>query len=166
MAIAPSSQGASSFVTVIAVRAAYYTDRGGFFRGENSGNKSARKCGENAELCGSAKQQCFRICNKRGKICHGADSEEYNRRIDAKLYAQVQKVEKASLLNDLYYVELAFREEQFGMYQLGSGEVCKKHSDSDGEQEQWLIFLNYRIIYKYADYNVHYKCFNPEPWIV
>ena len=44
--------------------------------------------------------------------------------------------------------------------------VCKEHTESNRQKEQRLKAFDYCKIYKRADYNVHYKCFEEKPWVV
>ena len=135
------------------VRTADDADSGGSL-GREAERKRTRKCRENAELSGSAEQQRLRIRDKRSKIGHSADTHKDYRRVYSELDSEVYQVEQSAVMQHRAEVD-RISEEEFGMEQVGTRQICKQHAECYRQQQQGLKLLDNGEIKEHADYHPH-----------
>ena len=71
-------------------------------------------------------------------------------RINTKLYAKVQEVDKTAIMKHLAIINVSRRHKHLGVEKLRAGQVCQKHADGDGQKQQRLITAHNCKIHQHA----------------
>ena len=109
---------------------------------------------EDTDLSGSTEQQGLGVCNQRSKVSHCTDTDEDQTRIDTGLDTDIEEVKKTTVSKDLTVAVIIGVGSihkvcpKICMVQTCTGQVGKKHTECDTEQQKRFKLLDDRKVHQ------------------
>ena len=129
------------------------TDGSSSFLRETEEDTADKGC-ENTDLSRCTEEQGLRICDQRSKVCHCTDTDEDQTGVNTSLDSDVKVVEQTAVCKDCAVVVIicmTFGHEvvpQVCVVHFCAGQVGKKHTECDTEQQKRFKLLDDRQVHE------------------